>query len=317
MGEVVHHPPARPLGARLLVVCYHNVAPTWCWPDPPGHGLDGLVAQVRLLRRMGTIVRLGAYLADLAAGRRVPRRPIALTFDDGYRDNLRDAVPALERMGVPASFYLVPGLLDRTTAAWWEVLPWAVRNARAPHVDVEEGRIVAGDVAQPALAAFVARVKRADRITRERLVADVAEAFDPEGDPGMDRLFMDWDEARDLAARMEVGAHTSSHAILARETPAAQREDLAATRRRLQDELGVPAEVLAYPNGQPGDQDGHTLAAAAAAGYAAAVTTVTGVNAQADDRLLLRRVVLDPARGAAGLKIVARAAGLPRFLAGR
>lgn len=308
---------ARPVGQRLLVIGYHNVTPTWCWPSAPGRALDGLVAQVRLLRRMGTVVALGALLADLSAGRPVPRRPIAITFDDGYRDNLRDAVPALERLGVPATFFLVPGLLDRSVDAWWEVVPWAVTCARAPQADVPEGRIVAGDLGGSALAAFIDRLKTVDRATREGEVARLVAALDPAGDPGTDRMFMDWDEARELARRMEVGGHTSAHAILARETPAAQREDLDSSRERLAGELGVAADVLAYPNGQPGDMDEVTRAATREAGYAGAVTTIPGVNEPGDDVLHLRRVVLDPARGAEGLRSVVRAAGIARFLAGR
>jgi peptidoglycan/xylan/chitin deacetylase (PgdA/CDA1 family) len=306
------------VGRRLLVIGYHNVTPTWFWPAAPGAGVDGLARQVRALQRIGTIVPLGEALEALATGGRLPARPIALTFDDGYRDNLERALPVLERLGAPATFFLVPGFLDRTVDAWWETLAWAVTRARVPRAEVRGHEVVAGDTAAPGLAALTDELKALDRTGREAGVRELVEALDPDGDVGTERLFMDWDEARLLAARAEVGSHTGVHAILARETPDAQRADLTGARRRLQDELGVAADVLAYPNGQPGDQDAHTQAAARAAGHTAAVTTVDGFHSAGDDPFTVARVLLDPTAGTGRLlRKVLRTAGARAFVAGR
>lgn len=303
--------------SRLLVIGYHNVGPTWFWPYGPGVGLDGLVAQVRVLRRVGTVMRLGDAVAALRDGARLPPRAIALTFDDGYRDNLDLAVPALERLGVPATFFLVPGFLDRSVGAWWETLSWAVARARTPEADVRGHRLVAGDTSQPALAALAEDLKHETLDARHDAVAEVVSALDPSGDVGTDRLFMDWDGARDLAGRMEVGCHTGRHAILARETPEDQRRDLTESRDRLQRELGVDIDLLAYPNGQPGDMDEATFTATRDAGFVGAVTTVDGLVAPGVDPLAMNRVVLDPATGLRGLKTVFRRRDIARFLLGR
>lgn len=279
---------------RLLVVGYHNVAPTWLWPYRPGAGLDGFARQVRLLQRVGTIVPLGETLQAMAEGRPVPPRPIALTFDDGYRDNLRQALPVLERLGAPATFFLVPGFLDRTVDPWWERLAWAVTRARAPIARVGPHTLVAGDLHQPSFAALLGELKGLDRTRRDAVVQTVVEALDPTGDVGTDRLFMDWDEARMLARRAEVGSHTATHPILARETPETQHRELEGARRRLQDELGVSADLLAYPNGDRADQDDVAVDAARAAGHRAAITTVDGFHAGGDDPFRVRRVLLDP-----------------------
>ncbi len=50
------------------------------------------------------------------SGRRVlPERPVVITFDDGFRDCVDFALPALVRHGFPAVFYLVAGLVGRTS----------------------------------------------------------------------------------------------------------------------------------------------------------------------------------------------------------
>src|SRR4051812_23337545 len=98
--------------SQLLVLCYHNVDPTWSFPARRRAGRLGLERQLRLLKRLATVVPLETAVGALAEGRSLPPRAVALTFDDGYRDNLTVAVPMLQQLELPATFFLVPGLLD-------------------------------------------------------------------------------------------------------------------------------------------------------------------------------------------------------------
>src|SRR5688572_9588150 len=98
-------------GSRLLVYAWHNVEGTYCFPNAPGRGVRQLRRQLELLRRVATVVPLEESLRALAAGDQLPPRAVALSFDDGYRDNLDLAVPLLERLDLPATFFLVPGML--------------------------------------------------------------------------------------------------------------------------------------------------------------------------------------------------------------
>jgi peptidoglycan/xylan/chitin deacetylase (PgdA/CDA1 family) len=45
---------------------------------------------------------------------------LAVCFDDGYRDNFELAAPVLERMGIPAAFFVVTGFVDTDQTAWWD-----------------------------------------------------------------------------------------------------------------------------------------------------------------------------------------------------
>ena len=295
------------MDTRLLVVGWHNVEPTWFFPAPPDAGRRGLAGQLGLLRRLANVVPLGPALQALAEGRPLPPRAVALSFDDGYHDSLRVAAPLLERLGLPATFFLVPGLLDRTTRPWWELVGWACQRASTDRVAFEGRTLDLSDPARRAAAAATVaeRLKRRDRAATDTAVAEFVAACDPDGTPDGDALFLDWDQARSLAARgFTIGSHTLHHAILAQQAPAEQATELELSRQALQDRLAVEVDLLAYPNGTTADYDPTTVAAAARAGYTHALTVLPGWNRPSTPRYEIRRFLQRPERGPAGLATI-------------
>jgi peptidoglycan/xylan/chitin deacetylase (PgdA/CDA1 family) len=286
------------MASRLLVLAWHNVEGTWCYPSQTRAGVGGFARQLHRLRRLATVVPLEPALSALSAGEPLPPRAVALTFDDGYRDNLELAVPLLERLGLPCTFFLVPGLLSREVRPWWEVLAWAFAHAGNRTVSWEGRVLQTGDrwghrsfltVAEP--------LKALDRATREQRIGELLELLEPEGTLDEERLFLDWDGARELVRRgFAVGSHSTYHAILSREAPEEQLRDLVASRRRLEAELQVPIRLLAYPNGTQADYSAVTVAAAERAGYRHALGAHAGLNRRSTAGYEHPRLVLQTQR---------------------
>lgn len=280
-----------------MVLGWHNVEGSWCFPSAPGVGTRGLARQLNLLRRVTTIVPLRSALLDLRAGRPLPPRALAVTFDDGYRDNLTIAGPMLRRMGIPATCFLVPGILSGEVAPWWERLGWAFRRARADRLTWEQHDWSLADGGRRAAFKDVsALLKRRNRAAREASMDELVGLLDPAGEYRSDQQFLDWDGARALGEYMELGSHTMYHCIMSEETAPAQQADLADSRAQLSERLGGSFDVLAYPNGTRADYDDATLEGAAAAGYEFAVTTQGGWNTEDTPRFEIRRWVMNPER---------------------
>jgi peptidoglycan/xylan/chitin deacetylase (PgdA/CDA1 family) len=93
------------------VLMYHRVVPSLPGPDPYGNCVTvaSFESHLRWLARRGyTGVPLGAVAEALGGARGpLPRRPVVITFDDGYEDNHRHAWPALRRHGFGATVFLV------------------------------------------------------------------------------------------------------------------------------------------------------------------------------------------------------------------
>ena len=293
---------------HLLILGWHNVQGTWAFPAEPGSGARGLRRQLSLLRRVATVVSLDAALDDLAAGRPLPPRAVALTFDDGYRDNLDIALPMLQELDLPATFFLVPGVLDGEIAPWWETLGHAftTTSKHSLHWD-GVARSLSDAERRRSYDQVAARLKQMPQAERLAAVEEIVDRLGPLGDSGVATMFLDWDGARELAARgAAVGAHSRDHAILANEPSDGQRRNLAEARRVLEAGLDRGVDLLAYPNGTPADFGDDTIEAARSAGFRCGVTTIAGWNSLGSPVYELKRQVMYPEFGVMGFKPVVR-----------
>ncbi len=286
------------MSKRLLVLGWHNVAGTYAFPSRKEAGRRGFAQQMRALSRMANIVALDDALARLAQGEPLPPRAVAITFDDGYADNLTLAVPILEHLGLPATFFLVPGLLSGEANAWWETLGWAIFNSPLEAFDWEGSTFAIGDQAarRSAYDRLVPSMKFRPHADRNLAMSALLEQLSPSGESP--NLFMDWSGARELVRRgFSVGSHTDSHPVLSQEAPAEQQRELFSARKRLAEELDVEIFTLAYPHGGSPDYNAETLTAASTAGYKFAITTREGFSTGATPPLEIRRCVMYPERG--------------------
>jgi len=95
----------------LRVLMYHKVNDLW--PNPTTVPTSVFDAQMSLLRELGyTPVPLDAVVEYYLREAPLPPKAVLLTFDDGYRDNLENAVPILRRHGYPAVLFVPIGFLD-------------------------------------------------------------------------------------------------------------------------------------------------------------------------------------------------------------
>ncbi len=284
------------MSRRLLVLGYHNIEPTCGFPgSTPERARRNFARQARFLRRWTNVVPLRAALADLAEGRPLPPRAVALTFDDGYLDNVTVAAPVLHAAGLPASFFLVPGFLSGSAPVWWEQLGWAFTHATTTEIRWNGDR---HDTSSPPARRHSAwavgdTLKLLDSGDRLAAVAELRQRLAPEGPPP-GRQFMDWDEAGELLRLgHEIESHTCAHPILSREGREGQAHELAGSRRELADHFRRPVDVLAYPNGRAQDYSDETVRLAREAGYAFALTTHGWLAGRRSAPLEIPRVLVD------------------------
>ena len=202
---------------------------------------------------------LGEIVTGISTGEQFAPPRVAVTFDDGYMDNYEIAYPILRRKGVPATFFVISDVVQGKLAPPHDVLfQWLRRAVGGDGKDAERGRR-----AWHLTVALLntARGKPLEQLTQTLMQTQALTL------PSM----MDWGCIQSMAtAKMDIGSHTRSHALLPRVSDADMHEELSTSKQILSQRLGQPVRDLAYPDGQC---DARTVRAVEHAGYRCAVTT--------------------------------------------
>ncbi|MEQ1908669.1 MAG: polysaccharide deacetylase family protein [Vicinamibacterales bacterium] len=268
-----------------LILMYHRIAPIdsdpWMLAVTPEH----FAAHLEVLRRTTSPVPLRRFVADHLEGA-VGARTVAVTFDDGYADNLHAASPLLVKHDIPATVYVATGFTGTTCEFWWDCLERAILPPR--QLPSTLTLTLGGQERRWRLSAVNALSRIGIRRSRIRFLFNVREHLLPLSNADRDeavRYLLDWsgstvppranrrvmtaDELRqmDAGGLMELGAHTVSHPQLPSLPADAQLEEMARSRADLEGILGHPVWSFSYPYGAA---DETTIALARSLGFESA-----------------------------------------------
>lgn len=232
-----------------------------------------------------------------------PKPAVAVTFDDGYADNLLEAVPILEEEGVPATFFVSTGTLGTGQEFWWHeleglLLHEATFPARFALRDPQHGREWPSETLPQRQAMYAALNQLAQGIEPERLARWLAQlrSWAPSRPAAAANRTMSEEEVRRLAASpiATIGAHTVSHTALAALTEAQQRWEILSSAGRLEQITGRRVEVFSYPFGNRRHYNRASIRLCRQAGFVKAASNFPGqVHRWTDPYQLPRQVVRD------------------------
>jgi len=223
------------------------------------------------------------------------RPPIVLTFDDGYKSWLTEAVPVLRKKRIPALFLPTLAFVERKQLPWYEVVDRFVRRRRGTELVVGDERFVVRTVARDPSArrSLHQRLKAMDHSELMAVVQRLEAQLEPDDRRIIQEKYLTVDELRSLPGPLfEVGSHTLTHPILTR-IPAEQvRAEVSDSRTALEALLDRPVRYFAYPNGLADDMNEAVVSEVRRAGYSAGLTALSGWNASGIDQMRLRRGVV-------------------------
>ena len=284
---------------QALILMYHRIAESNLDPwrlcvSPPVFD-----RQLEWLRQNCRVVPLRQLAAELRIGKSA-KRTVAITFDDGYADNLINGAPLLAKHGLPATFFLTTATLGSKREFWWDELerlllqpqalpavlhvgangqsrafqpgpgaakPWDPRSSRGVHP---------WDAAPDTRLEFYYTVwsflRPLEQVARQGALAQIRQQLGAVEQLRETHRTLDIAEVRRLAAcaGVDIGAHSVTHAAFSDRSAEQQRWELQQSKRELEDLIGRPVYGFAYPYGAYGPESAQL---AIEAGYEFACTT--------------------------------------------
>ncbi len=268
----------------LRIINYHGVCEDHLagepWMPPSFITRSNFEWQLRYFSKRGAVLSLAAAMARLEAGN-LPRGAVAITFDDGYANNLTLAYPVLKKLGVPATVFLItqciesgdffifdrPRFLDRHRAGGEDPAPLVERFWQAYRRGPLETALAESTSWWDQVST---KISAEQRDSLRPLTVEEVKNFDP-----------------DL---VEFGAHTHRHPILRNEPPDRRAWEIQTSIARVREWTGRPARFFAYPNGKTGEFDEFDKKVLGSQGIEAAFSTNTGFNRKGQDLFECRRI---------------------------
>jgi peptidoglycan/xylan/chitin deacetylase (PgdA/CDA1 family) len=289
-------------GGRGAILRYHSVtgdeAETLTYLD---RGLmvtaEAFEHQLRYLKRCYAVVPLDEMVERIHAGRRLPARAVAITFDDGYLDNYTQAFRLLRAAGLPATFYVTTGAIDGGPPLWTAKLRYMVRESTRPRVVLPPALGGTVDLVTPmdrqtVFTSLIVGLKHVPSSERTVLVDRLGEAFGVSDFSPLDHIMMTWSQLREMSSNgMTIGAHTVSHPNLPKTEVAEAVREVCGSRDTIAERLRTPVAHFSYPNGRGAAHMNETVREIVRrAGFRSAVTSLAGCVRVGADPWGLRRV---------------------------
>lgn len=284
----MHHA-MRPLfGGLGTILTFHRVLPARDDAFQPNDILEVEAAfldrLVQHLRRRG----LDFVSIDEVWRRLVEKdhtRPfVALTFDDGYRDNLEYAWPVLKRLEIPFALYVATSFPDRLGELWWVALEQVIAMTDRLVVEMDGAAqfIDCGNASGKRRAfedVYWWLRSMSDEADLRRAVRDICARYGVDLKAPSADLCMDWSEIARMAADplCTIGAHTVNHVFLNKVSANTARTEMERSAEVIEAALGKRPEHFAYPYGEARSVGPREFKIAGEIGFKTAVTTRPGV----------------------------------------
>lgn len=286
---------------RVAILRYHSVqAVPGAFADTIGEGIihsASLFAdQMEIVSRGFNVVTMDDILLWLQGAHPIPRRAVAVTFDDGFADNFTVAAPLLERFGLRAAFYVTVRSIGTNHQPWFCRLRHAFARTSVDtwNVGHDPGVFNLRD-ADVRRSAFLAACERCAVLTEEgqdEFLDSVERNLNVPELPSNPSLMMDWDQVADLRkAGHIIGSHTMTHPNLAQISEEEARLELMDSKTMLESRLADRIGHFSYPSPilEPHCSVA-TTRVVKEAGYASGVTCLRGTIGRRNDPLCLPRI---------------------------
>jgi len=284
---------------KFVILAYHKVNDSLEDPLNMAVSISNFEKHIRFIRNKYRVLSLRDLLELVKKCEEIPYNAVAVTFDDGYKDNYINAYPILKQYGVPATIFLAVDSIDNKQILWYERLVNALAVSHRQELDVRDyGLGVYSLLTTRALETvqveLVAFAKTFTSQEREKFIDNIFERLGVRQEQiSADQMMLSWENVRQMQKNgCAFESHGLKHTIFSNLSHEELENEVSESRRIISEQTGITPTVLAFPNGQKADFGPEAIEALKKFGYEGACTLESGLNGY-DDIFRLKRYCMD------------------------
>jgi len=95
---------------KISILLYHSIGLNNAQSNVTPNQFE---MQMEYLRKNYTVVSLDEIISFIKEGKSLPKKPVAITFDDGYQNVYQNAYPLLKKYRLPATIFITTGYVQK------------------------------------------------------------------------------------------------------------------------------------------------------------------------------------------------------------
>ncbi len=257
--------------------------------------IDDFKKEVKFLKRHFDVVSLDR-LAETLSSRQLFNKPtVAITIDDGYRDNFDLLFPILKKEKIPVTIFLAAGFIGTSEKIW-------VSHVAELFLHTPQKNLVTSGVLGE--KNYSLRSMKEKRFAYDQILQKLKDMNIDQRNHWLnfleeqlgkyvraEPLMLNWNQVREMVKNgVSVGAHSCTHPILTSISLEAARQEIGKSKAIIERELGIPIRHFAFPNGRPQDFSEALRQFCKEIGFDSVSTCSYGHNGTAEDLWSLKRI---------------------------
>lgn len=253
------------------------------------------------LAQVGCPLSMDEVLRHCETQASFPKKAFAITFDDGFENNISVASPILEKLDIPATIYVTTDFIEKNGMSWIDRIEYAVENAADQTLKVfwSEKSFTLSDSKSRIFFLRAVRefVKKSAECNADDFADDLCSrlgVLEKEVSPDPLDQKMTWEQVQ-VAAKsrlLTIGGHSHTHAILSFLSPEKLADELDTSLQLLRQKAGVGPTHYSYPEGLAHCYSDEVIQALQQRGVRICPTAIDGINSPKTGPFQLRRIMV-------------------------
>lgn len=241
-------------------------------------------------------------LLKLKHEKRIPKDAIAVTFDDGFKNNYLNAYPILSKYNIPATFYLSTRFIGSDEVFWVDKIEYLINKTTRDKLYIQmlgaeyqlesaQGEMESTKNKISAILDIKSKLKCTPALINATIIELEEKCETDKRYIHEDYKTMDWDDVRDMdrTGIFEFGSHTVDHEIMSHLHREQKKYQIYSSKHILEKELGKKIDLFSYPEGQDEHFDRETIEILKSAGFISSPSAIFGTNYVDTDNFRLKR----------------------------
>ncbi len=253
---------------KSVILMYHRVSESSagdnCTKFEVGVAKNNFEAQMKYIRKNMNPLPLSDLVGYIIAGKEIPEKTIAVTFDDGYEDNYINAYPVLKKYSIPATIFLTTDHIESSKIFWWDKVSEIIKKTSESFINVNEFRTVSnsrfnlqdslklGNWTQKAYA--IGTIINLFKTFEYKKIPDAVDLLqrmlDIDNKDIENPAMVTWKQIKEMSNNgIDFGAHTATHPDLTKIDLKEAEKEILKSKETIENKTNNTASGFAYPFG--------------------------------------------------------------------